>query len=184
MPTPASVAIARTGASTPETTKTAAAASSRACSLRRASARFGVVSLVVMVKRNAAPYSASGTLLRERIVDVATEFRDHDRSHAGRLRRRAPGLAGGGRDPPDRARVAVRPPDADRRRPWRPGLRGLDAPLRAGRPDRAPARRAAGDQQPLPAAGDAGQDRRDRRRGLRWPARVRDRRRLAAGPPD
>jgi hypothetical protein len=32
--------MSRTGASTPEATNTAAAASSRACSLRRASARF------------------------------------------------------------------------------------------------------------------------------------------------
>ena len=100
------------------------------------------------------------------------------------LPRRAPGLAGGGRDSADRARVAVRPPDADRRRPRRAGVRGLDAPLRARRADRASAPRAAGDQQPLPAAGDAGQDRRDRRRRVGRPARLRDRRGLAAEPSD
>ena len=39
-------------------------------------------------------------------------------------RRRAAGLAGGGRDPGDRARLAVRPPHADRRRPGGPAFEG------------------------------------------------------------
>ena len=52
------------------------------------------------------------------------------------------------------------------------------------RADRAAAARPAGDQQPVPAAGDAGQDRHDRRRRLRRAARVRHRRRLAAEHPD
>ena len=51
------------------------------------------------------------------------------------------------------------------------------------RADRAAAPGAAGDQQPLPAAGDAGQDRRDRRHRLRRAARLRHRRGLAAQHP-
>src|SRR6201992_1242678 len=60
--TPARAAMSRTGASTPEVTNTAAAASSRVCSLRRASARFrGNVSVTgslspLIDKRNIAAY--------------------------------------------------------------------------------------------------------------------------------
>ena len=103
--------------------------------------------------------------------------------HAGRATTTSAGLARGRRDPGDRARVAVRPPDADRRRPERADLRGLDAALGPRRTDRTAAPRPAGDQQPLPAAGDAGQDRGDRRRRLRRTARLRHRRRAHGRPP-
>ena len=48
---------------------------------------------------------------------------------------------------------------------------------------RTAAPRPAGDQQPLPAARDAGQDRRDRRHRLRRAARLRHRRGLTTQPP-
>ena len=85
--------------------------------------------------------------------------------------------------PRDRARVAVRPPHADRRRPGRADLRGLDAALGPRRADPTAAPRPARDQQPLPAARDAGQDRHDRRRRLRRTARLRHRRGLTTQPP-
>ena len=52
------------------------------------------------------------------------EFRDHDGPAAGRLPRHPAGLARGGRDPADRARLAVRSPAADRRRPDGPIFEG------------------------------------------------------------
>ena len=85
-------------------------------------------------------------------------------------------------DPGDRARVAVRPPHADRRRPGRPDLRGLDAAFGAGRADRAAAARPDGHQQPLPPAGGAGEDRDHRGRRLRRTARLRHRRGLPPEP--
>ena len=56
VPTPASAAIWRTGASTPEVTNTAAAAFSRDCSLRRASARLCEV--VGLAPAGVAPWVA------------------------------------------------------------------------------------------------------------------------------
>ena len=67
--------------------------------------------------------------------------------------------------------------------PRRTGLRRLDAALGPRRTDPAAAARAARDQQPLPAARDAGQDRRDRRHRLRRTARLRHRRRLRPSHP-
>ena len=121
----------------------------------------------------AAPLKAAS-----KATHAATQFRDHDRPDAGRLPRRPAGLARGGRHPGDRARVAVRSPHADRRRPGRTDLRRLDAALGPCRTDPTTAPRPARDQQPLPAARDAGQDRRDRRHRLRRAARLRHRRGL------
>ena len=56
--------------------------------------------------------------------------------------------------------------------------RGLDPAVGPGRRDPATAPRPAGDQQPVPAACDAGQDRRHGRYRLRRSARFRHRRRL------
>ena len=112
------------------------------------------------------------------------QLRDHDGADERRVRGHPSGLAGGGRRAGDRACLALRSPHADRRRPGRPGVRGLDAAVRARGADRAAARRPARDQQPVPAARDACQDRGDRRRRVRRPARVRHRRGLAARPPD
>ena len=80
-------------------------------------------------------------------------------------------------------RLAVRSPDADRGRPRRADLRGLDAAVGACRADRTSASRSDGDQQPLPASGDARQDRDDRRRRVRRTARPRDRCRVTTQPP-
>ena len=102
---------------------------------------------------------------------------------AGRLPRHPAGLARGGHDPADRACVAVRSPHADRRRPERADLRRLDTALGPRRADPTTAPRPARDQQPLPAARDAGQDRRDRRHRLRRTARLRHRRGLTTQPP-
>src|ERR1700694_1854720 len=53
------------------------------------------------------------------VADIPGAFRDHDRPVPGRVRRRPAGLARGRHDPGDRARVALRPPDADLRGPGR-----------------------------------------------------------------
>jgi alkanesulfonate monooxygenase SsuD/methylene tetrahydromethanopterin reductase-like flavin-dependent oxidoreductase (luciferase family) len=53
--------------------------------------------------------------------------------------------------------VAIRPSAANRWRPQRTDLRGLDTALGPRRTDRTATPRAAGDQQPLPSASDAGQ---------------------------
>ena len=203
--------MSRTGASTPDATKAAAAASSRVCSLRRASARLrgtatrparcrppapssrmplATGTMFRMLKRNTVPlgqYARPRTSRRRGVrhdASIPAQLRDHDRPAAGRL----PDVLRVWREadaiPRDRARLAVRPPDADRRRPGRPDLRGLDAAVGARRADRAAAARPAGDQQPLPAARDAGQDRHDRRHRLRRAARLRHRRGLAAEHPD
>ena len=106
------------------------------------------------------------------------QFRHRDRAAAGQLRRPAAGLAGSGHDPADRACLGVRSPPADRRRQGRPDLRRLDAAVGPRRADHPAAPGPAGDQQPHPAARAAGQDRRDRRRRVRRPARLRHRRGL------
>src|ERR1700742_899903 len=97
-PTPALAAISRTGASTPEVTKMAAAASSSVCSLRRASARLrggtwssrpsisvNVVpsSVTPLTNRNMRPYS-SGALFH--FSDHVTPKRRHVRVSATKMR--------------------------------------------------------------------------------------------------
>src|ERR1043166_603439 len=69
-PTPALAAMSRTGASTPEATKTAAAASSRACWLRRASLRFDLAELPGL-----RPSSFTAALLRRPILQNGSAFR-------------------------------------------------------------------------------------------------------------
>src|SRR6185437_10016777 len=95
MPTPALAAISRTGASTPEATNTAAAASSRACSLRRASARLregadppppsasdtaSPSCLVGLAKRSGAPYAERNN------APLADDARAEEKAHPGRAR--------------------------------------------------------------------------------------------------
>src|SRR4029077_9363969 len=109
--------MSRTGASTPEATNTAAAASSRACSLRRASARFprvraggpllsGTVPLplVAALQNGAMLRIVSGAAFRFLMVPQRKDrgvYVTHDRSAirdrygatAGHLPRRAAGMA-------------------------------------------------------------------------------------------
>ena len=213
IPTPAAAAMWRTGASTPETTNTAAAASSRAFSLRRASARFrgaddpDPLSMLATAPLPPSLRLTSGTTFRmllngtrirlfrmpeqtsqsqpltaharirlagrgiphSRVRDSPgyaagtdidgrrrkdqrphgahdrTAVWDHDGPISGHLSRRPAGMARGGHDPADRARVAVRSPHAYRRRPQRADLRRLDTALSPRRANRTTAPRAAGD---------------------------------------
>src|ERR1700761_2677048 len=66
----------------------------------------------------------------------------------------------------------------------RTDIRRMDAAVRAGRADPPTQNRPAGHQQPLPATGDAGQDRYDRGHRLGRATRLRHRRRLPPEPAD
>ena len=103
---------------------------------------------------------------------------------AGRLRRHPAGVARGGRHPRDRARLAVRPPAADRRRSPRADLRGLDAAVGARRPDASGCASAC--SSPATASGHRRCWPRSPRPSTSSPAatRLRHRRRLAPRRPD
>src|SRR5882757_6676442 len=203
MPTPARREISAIEISASGSANAVRAAARILSRLRSASARFAgdlevgrdmvgkVERLSVTLDRTGSPFLAGLYLgdcrwrkdQRPHAANTPASLRDHDRPITGRLPRRPPGLARGGHNPGDRACVAVRSPHADRRRPERTDLRRLDTALGPRRTDPTTAPRPARDQQPLPAARDAGQDRRDCRHRLRRTARLRYRRRLTTQPP-